>query len=133
MRLTLLALAVLCAAAAPLRAQSTDTIPLPTAWQVAHVVMLFDGPQAADTTAAMRATMQAHIQYQLRLQRDGLAVAGGGFATGAPADLTGLTLLRTTDLAEARRIAEQDPAVRAGRFHVVVRTWYVPAGRLPPP
>ena len=36
----------------------------------------------------------------------------------------------TVDASEARRLAEQDPAVRAGRFRVDVARWAVAAGRI---
>lgn len=36
----------------------------------------------------------------------------------------------TVDAPEARRLAEQDPAVRAGRFRVGVARWAVAAGRV---
>jgi hypothetical protein len=36
----------------------------------------------------------------------------------------------TVDVEEARRLAEQDPAVVAGRFRVDVASWAVAAGRV---
>jgi hypothetical protein len=38
--------------------------------------------------------------------------------------------VRTVDPREARRLAEEDPAVRAGRFRVDVARWAVAAGRI---
>ena len=80
----------------------------------------------------VRQVVDAHLQYELRLQRDGIAVAGGPFAEGdAHADLVGMTVLRVKDLATAQSIAMDDPAVIAGRMSVTVREWRLPAGRLP--
>ena len=36
-------------------------------------------------------------------------------------------------LAEARRLAEADPAVRAGRLTVQIMTWYCPPGTMGKP
>jgi hypothetical protein len=44
------------------------------------------------------------------------------------ADLVGFT--SRADPAEARELAEQDPAVRAGRFSVKLIPWMVPAGAI---
>ena len=40
-------------------------------------------------------------------------------------------VLRAASLEEAKTLAASDPAVRAGHFAVEVRTWYVPADKLP--
>jgi uncharacterized protein len=42
--------------------------------------------------------------------------------------LIGLTFYRTGPLEESRRLAEADPAVRAGRLTVEIMTWYCPPG-----
>lgn len=95
------------------------------------VMLLGEGDQfSVDLPAAeLQQLMGDHIQYQLRLQRDGVAIAGGGFSQSEDG-LIGLTLLRTSSLEEAQRIANADPAVQAKRFKATVREWWVPAGRL---
>ncbi len=40
----------------------------------------------------------------------------------------GLGLFRVESLAEAKRLAEDDPAVKAGRLEAVVMTWYTEKG-----
>ena len=98
------------------------------------VVLFAPNPeyQTPADPAVAQAVVDAHLQYQLRLQRDGIAVAGGPFAEGdAHADLVGMTVLRVKDLATAQSIAMDDPAVIAGRMSVTVREWRLPAGRLP--
>ena len=47
--------------------------------------------------------------------------------------LRGLTFYRTGSLEEARRLAEADPAVRAGRLAVDIMTWYCPPGTMREP
>lgn len=109
-----------------------STAALPTEWSTYYVVLLTEGPASAERwpSDSLQALMGRHIQYQLRLQRSGQAVAGGGF--GGDADgAVGMTLLRAESREEAERLAASDPAVEAGRFSAAVYTWYVPAGRLP--
>ena len=47
--------------------------------------------------------------------------------------LRGLTFYRTGSLEEARRLAEADPAVRAGRLVADIMTWYCPPGTMRAP
>jgi uncharacterized protein len=76
-----------------------------------------------------------------RIQRDHLAFhadlrARGEVATNGPlidppdSTLRGITIYRTGSLERARDLAEQDPAVRAGRLAVQVMTWWCPSGTL---
>lgn len=117
--------AVAPSAAAPL--------PLPDRWDLRYLVLLERDPGFAGATDAVATLDQAHAQYALRLQRDGVALAAGPVVPGTAADdhAVGLMLLRAPDLAAAERIAAEDPAVKAGRFKATVREWRVPAGRLP--
>lgn len=103
----------------------------PTEWDTYYVVMLKEGPEfAAERSAeSLQALMNDHIQYQLRLQESGQALASGGFGQ-VKEGMVGLTLLAVDSQAEAERIAKDDPAVAEGRFAAVVHEWYVPAGRL---
>lgn len=103
----------------------------PTEWDTYYVVMLKEGPEfAAERSAeSLQALMNDHIQYQLRLQESGQALASGGFGQ-VKEGMVGLTLLAVGSQAEAERIAKDDPAVADGRFAAIVHEWYVPAGRL---
>lgn len=135
---------VLAFGIAPAAAQEPRPIPadsvlaLPTAWETYYVVLLRAAPDAsaARDPEAVQTLLNAHIQYQLRLQAEGRAVAAGGFApdtsaADASVALVGLTLLRAGSQEEADAWARADPAVAAGYFRVDVRAWYVPAGKLP--
>jgi uncharacterized protein YciI len=42
----------------------------------------------------------------------------------------GVCLYQVGSLSEARRLAESDPAVRAGRFKIDAMNWYTPKGAL---
>lgn len=116
-------------------APADSVLALPTEWETYYVAFLRPplAPPQEREPEALRALMGAHIQYQLRLQESGRAVAAGGVAADSTASLIGITLLCAGSLEEAEGWARADPAVVAGHFDVEVRTWYVPAGRLPRP
>lgn len=131
-RSLLVAICLLCAWLAPASGSAQD-LPLPDQWATHYVWILISNPDyspaSEDEEAALTA---AHIQYQLRLQADGRAIAAGGLGQGEPGDLmVGLTILRAESLAEAKAMAAADPAVEAGRLRIRVREWWVPAQRLP--
>ena len=71
-----------------------------------------------------------HLAYHSRL-RDTGHVATNGPVDGPPdPSLRGLTFYRTGSLEQSRQLAEDDPAVRAGRLAVEIMTWYCPPGTM---
>ena len=62
--------------------------------------------------------------------RKGYAVVAGPFGDQDDERLRGLVLYRVGSVDEARRLAEADPAVQAGRLEVEVMTWYTEKGAL---
>ena len=74
-----------------------------------------------------------HLAYHAGLRAAGQVVTNGPVTDQPDESLRGLTFYRTGSLAEARRLAEPDPAVRAGRLAVDVMTWYCPAGTMRQP
>lgn len=121
--------------ATPAASAAVVVLPLPDRWDLRYAVLLERDPDyaAPSDPAVAEALTQAHIQYTLRLQHDGLALAAGPLVPGVEVGdrVVGLTLLRVKDLATAERIAAEDPAVKAGRLKATVREWRVPAGQLP--
>jgi uncharacterized protein YciI len=105
------------------------TLPMPTEWQTLYAAFLtpLEGGPALNAEALKLLDM-LHIQYQLRLQADGRAVVAGGFGDGESP--IGMTLLCADSLADAKALAEADPAVQFGQRTVVVREWTVPASRI---
>lgn len=71
-----------------------------------------------------------HLAYHDRLRATGQVVTNGPLTDQPDESLRGLTFYRTGSLDEARRLAEEDPAVKAGRLVVDVMTWYCPAGSM---
>jgi uncharacterized protein YciI len=74
-----------------------------------------------------------HVAYHGQLRAAGQVVTNGPVTDQPDESLRGLTFYRTGSLSEARRLAEADPAVRAGRLAVDVMTWYCPAGTMRQP
>jgi uncharacterized protein YciI len=71
-----------------------------------------------------------HLAYLGSLRDAGHVVANGPVLEQPDPSLRGLVLFCVGSLDEARRLAEQDPAVRARRLAVEVMTWWCPAGDL---
>jgi len=72
----------------------------------------------------------AHLAHLGAMAKAGKMVVAGPFGDQPDEKLRGLCLYRVGSLDEARRLAEDDPAVKAGRLEVVVWTWYTEKGAL---
>ena len=126
----LVCLLVLVGGTQPAQVNAQD-IPLPTEWSTHFVWFLESNPDyRAQPGSADSVLTAAHIQYQLRLHREGHAIAAGGFAPEKGDPIVGLTILRAGSLAEAQALADADPAVRAGRLLARIREWWVPTSQL---
>jgi uncharacterized protein len=69
-----------------------------------------------------------HLAYHARLRDAGIIVTNGPVEGQPDPSLRGLTFYRTGSVEESRRLAEDDPAVRAGRLDVEIMTWYCGPG-----
>lgn len=93
------------------------------------LVFLRRPPGAPDLPQEELERIQAeHLGHLERMGRKGLLIAGP-FSDQPDETFRGLCLY-STPLDETRELANQDPAVLAGRLAVDVMTWWVPAGRL---
>ena len=89
---------------------------------VSLLVLRDDAPEWDDETAS--AMQDAHLDHLANLHEQGHLVAAGPLGHDT---FRGLSIL-TVPPDEAGALKEADPAVRAGRFDVVVVPWQVPAG-----
>ena len=80
-----------------------------------------------DTLAGIQ---REHLAYHASLRESGQVVTNGPVADQPDESLRGLTFYRTGSLDEARRLAQGDPAVLAGRLEIEVMTWYCPPGTM---
>ena len=70
-------------------------LPLPQKWDTVYVWFLVTNPEYSPSSGeAERALTSAHIQYQLRLQESGQAIAAGGLGEGPVESVIGMTILR---------------------------------------
>ena len=66
----------------------------------------------------------------------GKLVIAGPFDEQRDETMRGMCLYRVATIDDARKLAEQDPAVKAGRLQVEVLAWWVEKGNVsfkPPP
>jgi uncharacterized protein YciI len=88
-----------------------------------------DAPEIDEETAvALQAQHLGHLQ---EMREAGHLLAAGPLLDQADETLRGIAIYRVGSLDEARRLAEADPAVRAGRFVVDAMTWLTPKGEIP--
>jgi len=80
--------------------------------------------------ATLERIQSEHLAYHRSLREAGHVVTNGPVVDQPDESLRGLTFYRTGSLEEARRLAEEDPAVRAGRLAVDVMAWYCPPGTM---
>ena len=73
---------------------------------------------------------RAHLAYHARLREAGQVVTNGPVGEQPDPSLRGLAFYRTGSLERSRQLAEDDPAVRAGRLAVEIMTWYCPLGTM---
>jgi uncharacterized protein YciI len=83
--------------------------------------------------AELERIQREHLAHHQRLRASGQVVTNGPVIEPPDPSLCGLTFYRTGSLAEARRLAEADPAVQAGRLAVEIMTWYCPPGTMSRP
>lgn len=83
--------------------------------------------------ATLDRIQREHLAYLASLRDSGQIVTNGPVLDQPDEALRGLAIYRTGSLEEARRLAEQDPAVLAGRLAAEVMTWWSPAGAMTRP
>jgi uncharacterized protein len=94
------------------------------------LVLLRRGERAGEFSGDELETIQERHLAHLRAMRErGALAVAGPFGDQADERLRGMCLY-TVGIEEARRLAEQDPAVQAGRLAVDVFTWYLPPGEV---
>jgi uncharacterized protein YciI len=99
-----------------------------------ELVILRRPPEPAEHDEETLDRIQAeHLAYLQSLRDAGHTVTHGPVRDQPDESLRGLVFFRVGSLAEARRLAEDDPAVRAGRMAVDVMTWLCPRGSMSRP
>ncbi|HVP61192.1 MAG TPA: YciI family protein [Myxococcaceae bacterium] len=83
------------------------------------------GTKVADPEALQR----QHLGHLQAMARAGKLVVAGPFDDQTDPRMRGLCIYHAP-LEEARRLAQEDPAVRAGRLEVEVLSWWVEKGAM---
>ena len=103
---------------------------VPASFDVRTVVYLRRGTDPPDLPEEESTALHhAHLAHLADLVRRGIIAANGPLLDQSDQTMRGMSVY-TVDADEARRLAEQDPAVRAGRFRVDVARWAVAEGRV---
>jgi uncharacterized protein YciI len=117
---TALALCLLLAAPAALRATEPNEPYEMTTYQVAF---LLKGPAwTPGESEELKALQKAHMEHIGRMAATGKLVIAGPFEDGG--DLRGMFIFRVETLEEAKALAEQDPTVKAGRLKLEWHAWF---------
>jgi uncharacterized protein YciI len=82
-----------------------------------------------EQTPATEELQKQHIGHLVAMARAGKMVVAGPLGDQKDETMRGICLYRTS-LDEARALAEQDPAVKAGRLRVEVMTWFTEKGAM---
>ena len=103
---------------------------IPDAFDVYTLVMLRRPVPAPALSDDDIDDLQAqHLAYRADLRRQGKIVANGPFREQSDVTQRGLSIF-TCDLAEARRLSDADPMVKAGWLGYDLFEWWVAAGTL---
>jgi uncharacterized protein len=87
-----------------------------------------DLPVIDDATAEL--FQRQHLGHFATMKEAGYMKVAGPLDDQPDESWRGVCLYQVGSLAEARRLAESDPAVRAGRFTIDVMNWYTKKGAL---
>ncbi|MFH5832307.1 YciI family protein [Halalkalibaculum sp. DA3122] len=90
------------------------------------IVFLKSGPERSQSKEEAEEIQQQHLDYLSKVYREGHTSITGPL--GDDGDIRGIVIYNTATLEQARSLAEQDPAVKAGRLVVEVHPWWAAKG-----
>lgn len=116
-------------APAPPAPPAPPAAPQPFVFEQYQLVLLKRPAHAPDyPPERLQEIQRGHIAHLTALGEAGQIVIAGPFSDQEDERLRGLALFQVGSVEEARRLAEADPAVVAGRLEVEVLTWHVEKG-----
>jgi uncharacterized protein YciI len=94
-----------------------------------YVVLLKRAPNAPKMDEpALEALQKKHLGHLRAMFEAGKMVIAGPFDEQQDQTIRGMCIYRVATIDEARKLAEQDPMVLAGRLRVEVLAWWVEKG-----
>lgn len=94
-----------------------------------YLVILRRGPSwTPEVTPDVERIQREHLAHLGRMAETGKMVIAGPFGEQQDPTFRGMCLYKTETLEEARKLAEEDPAVKAGRLKVEIMAWYTEKG-----
>ncbi len=121
--------AALAAAVAVSTPRPTAAADAPFEMESVQLVLLMRAPTWRKLPAEEAEALQKrHIGHLEAMGKAGYAVVAGPFSDQSDPAYRGVCIYRVGSVAEARRLAEQDPAVQAGQLRVEVMTWWFGKG-----
>ncbi len=95
-----------------------------------YMGFLRKGPKwTPEVTEETKKIQEGHLAHMRKSHEAGALVLAGPF--GDDGDIRGILIYKTKDIEEARKWANADPAVVAGRLVLEIHPWWVEKGYLP--
>ena len=108
--------------------------PPPKYEMISYVVgFLVKGPKwTAESSEETKRIQEGHMGHIRKMADSGKLVVAGPFMDNG--ELRGMLVFKDLSLEEARKVADEDPAVKAGRLVVKLHPWFAGKGlNVPPP
>lgn len=90
------------------------------------IVFLKSGPKRSQNEEEAMEIQKKHLDHLQKMAKMGKTSITGPF--GDDGEIRGIVVYNTATMEEARKLAEQDPAVKAGRLVVEVHPWWAAKG-----
>ncbi len=98
----------------------------PVTMQKYFIIFLKQGPNRDQPQAEAEKIQVEHLAYLGGLYKKGVLNLNGPVGDGG--EIAGISVYSTATLEEAVKLAEADPAVKAGRLVVEARPWWLAKG-----
>jgi uncharacterized protein YciI len=99
----------------------------PISMETVYFAFLNGGPTRPDPATAERLQAE-HMAYMTERNKEGRLILAGPFVRGG--SRAGLVVYRAASADEAKRFAEGDPMVKAGRLAIEMHEWHIAKGVL---
>lgn len=98
----------------------------PVTMQKYFIIFLKDGPNRNQSEEEAKKIQAEHLAYLGGLFKKGFLNLNG--PVGDDSEIAGISVYNTATLEEAIKLAESDPAVKAGRLVVEAHPWWLAKG-----